>query len=80
MTKSMKQRIRRAQSNGDAVWVIAPETAGVLGALCEAVGPDRWDRLRRGGRAHREQQTPHGAVSRSGRHRHAACMVGGRTA
>jgi predicted ATP-grasp superfamily ATP-dependent carboligase len=26
----------------DAVWVIAPETGGVLSALCEAVGPDRW--------------------------------------
>ncbi|ALL70078.1 peptidase (plasmid) [Paraburkholderia caribensis MBA4] len=26
----------------DAVWVIAPETGGVLSALCEAVGPARW--------------------------------------
>ncbi|MBP0588488.1 ATP-grasp domain-containing protein [Paraburkholderia sp. LEh10] len=26
----------------DAVWVIAPETGGVLRALCEAVGPARW--------------------------------------
>jgi predicted ATP-grasp superfamily ATP-dependent carboligase len=26
----------------DAVWVIAPETQGVLGALCDAVGPARW--------------------------------------
>ena len=26
----------------DAVWVIAPETRGVLGALCDAVDPVRW--------------------------------------
>lgn len=26
----------------DAVWVIAPETRGVLGALCDAVDPERW--------------------------------------
>ena len=26
----------------DAVWVIAPETDGVLSALCDAVDPERW--------------------------------------
>ncbi|HWT38660.1 MAG TPA: peptidase, partial [Paraburkholderia sp.] len=26
----------------DAVWVIAPETGGMLGALCDAVDPARW--------------------------------------
>lgn len=34
--------LARVAPDFDRVWVVAPETGGILGALCEAVGPVRW--------------------------------------
>ncbi len=34
--------LARVTPEFDRVWVVAPETGGILGALCEAVGPARW--------------------------------------
>ncbi len=34
--------VRREAARHDLAWIVAPETDGVLGALCSAVNPRRW--------------------------------------
>jgi len=34
--------LRRLAADFDRVWVVAPESGGILATLCEAVGPERW--------------------------------------